>query len=202
MKNIIVLALSLFIQACTSYSTKEEYEAALDLTAVKRERISDLKYQKLDIESVNKFELGDDGEAFDFGAGKTFYKAFKLPADSGEYTHIEVRSGFNTVAQAFGHVPYPRIMLLDESHNIALDKYSEMKQASDWDGDVEFKDEIALNPEAKYLVLFTSPDTLDGSIMWNYSMVLPVGGAFVPFGSKKGAKIGVGGPIKIKFLKK
>ncbi|WP_193162380.1 hypothetical protein [Microbulbifer hainanensis] len=200
MRTVYVILVVLFVQGCSSYPTKIEYEEKLAATPVTAENIKTLQYEKLDSNITHKFELGGDGEAFDFGSGKTFYKAFEFPENISNGTYVEIRSAFNTVNQAWGHVPYPKLLFLDKNFNVIFEKFSAMKQGSAWDGSVEFVDETKLSNTARYVIIFTSPKTLTGKISWNYNMMLPVGGAFVGQSSEVGAKIGVGGPMKISLV--
>jgi len=195
---LIVLALST-LQACASYPTKIEYEELLKDSPITRQDFSEFPYEILRMNKKVKFELGSDLEVADFGEGKTFFKAFELPDGLPLNMLLKVRSGFNTVAQARGHVPYPKMLLLDANYQTIFEKHSEMVQKHAASGNVEFEDVMPVEENARYVVIFTSPDTINGSIQWRYGLFVPVGSGFLDHQSKKGAKIGVGGPMNVRL---
>ena len=73
-----------------------------------------------------------------------------------------------------------------------------MRQDRAPSGDTEFAHELSVNTAARYVVVHTDPDNASRLIPWHYSLYVstPVN---IGTESNESAKVGVGGPMRIKI---
>jgi len=196
MKNILTFLLIFSLIGCASYPSREMYEQKLSKTEITNYEMSEFRYSELPKGKKLKFELGGDATAHDFGTGKTFYKSFRLPSIEGN-PKIELRSSFNTVAQKYGHVSLPTILVLSENFGIIDKKKSQMLQDHDWRNNVQFKDEIVLTPSSRYIVIYVDPDDLGRAVPWKFNLSIVTPSVMLDESSYQKAKVGYGGPMEI-----
>ena len=182
---------------CASYQTRDEYAMKLANTPEVLGDISEQSFLTIEPDRWVKFELGGDTNVLDFGDGKSFFAAFELLPDSVP-GQLEFRTKFNTIAQARGHVVIPSIIVLDADYSVIAKEESAMRQDHAPSGDTEFAHELSVRTGARYVVIHTDPDNVSRSIPWHYSLYVstPVN---VGTESNKSAKVGVGGPMRIKI---
>jgi len=187
-----------FHTGCASYPTRDEYAIKLATTPEVSGDISEQDYLPIEPDRWLKFELGGNTNVFDFGDGKSFFAAFELPPGSVS-GQLELRTKFNTIAQARGHVTVPSIMILDANHSLLSKVESEMRQDRAPSGDTEFAHELSLMADSRYIVVHTDPENVNRSIPWHYSLYIsaPVN---VGTESNESAKVGVGGPMRIRII--
>lgn len=183
---------------CSTYGTKEEYAARLSAAIPEKSDIGKIVYTPVSPNEWSKFELGGDSHAFDFGDGKSFFAAFDL-VDIDLPASMEVRSAFNTVFQASGHVVLPTILILDSEYSMISGTESQMRQTSAPDGGVEFSHTASVGGDAAFIVVYSNPRTVDRTIPWHFSFYAasPIS---VGTESNKEAKVGVGGPMRIRIV--
>lgn len=193
--KLIVIFLLAILSGCVTYPDRNQYEAKLASLPIETSSIDKIMYFDLQAEKAFEFELGGDHSVYDFGNGKSFYKAFLLPKIESSAS-IEVVSLFNTVAQAKGHVPYVSINVLNEKFESILLKESNMTQDREAGGSVHFKDETSINHEAKYLIVYVDPKNIEKTVSWYYG-AHHMGAVGELLSRDIGAKIGFGGPMRI-----
>lgn len=199
-RPFVIFAIFLFsgIQTgCASYPTRDEYAMKLANTPEVLGEISEQSFLAIEPDRWVKFELGGDANVLDFGDGKSFFAAFELLPESVP-GQLELRTKFNTIAQARGHVVIPSIMILDADYSVLAREESPMRQDHAPSGDTEFAHELAVSDGARYVVVHTDPDNANHSIPWHFSLYVS---APINAGTEgnKSAKVGVGGPMRIKI---
>ena len=102
-------------------------------------------------------------------SAQTFFAAFEILPNSSP-RRLELRSAFNTVAQARGHVVLPSLLVLDAD----------------------------LSDNAKYIVVHTDPRNVDREVSWHFSLYVAVP-VNVGTESNSRAKVGVGGPMRVRI---
>lgn len=193
----VLLSVIVLLPGCATYPTKDEYASRLSMAPVLSGEISDQTFTVLETNEWVKYELGDHANVMDFGNGKTFFAAFEIQPSSAP-RRLELRSAFNTFAQARGHVVIPTVVVLDADFNSLLEEESDMKQDSAPDGATEFAHEIDLSADAKYVVIHTDPGNVDREVPWHFSLYVasPMN---VGMESNSRAKVGLGGPMRIRI---
>ncbi len=192
-----VLSAIVILSGCVTYPTKDEYASALSTAPVLSGGISDQTFTLLEMDEWVEYELGSDANVLDFGNGKTFFAAFEIQNRSTP-RRLELRSAFNTIAQARGHVVLPTLLILDADFNPLLEEESDMRQSSAPNGGTEFAHEVDLSADAKYVVIHTDPGNIDREVPWHYSLYIAVP-INVGTESNSRAKVGVGGPMRIRI---
>lgn len=193
--KFIVVFMFLIVSGCVTYPDREEYETRLNANAVSVSSIDNFSYTPLSLGEVLLAELGDDDSIYDFGNGASFYKAFSLPEIDSSIS-IEVISLFNTYAQAVGHVPYLSILALNGNYEEVLRTESRMSPGKESSGSVHFSDTVELSENARFVILYVDPKNLNKLVSWYYG-AHHMGAVGAMFSGDKGAKVGLGGPIKI-----
>lgn len=193
---LVTLATILFLSGCATYPARDEYASRLADAQVFSGEIADQTFALLETGKWVKYELGGEASVMDFGNGKTFFAAFEIRPNSMP-RRLELRSAFNTFAQARGHVVVPTVRVLDADFNPLVEEESDMRQSSAPDASTEFAHEIDLNADARYIIVYTNPSNVDREIPWHFSLYLasPVK---VGTESNTKAKVGVGGPMRIR----
>lgn len=104
----------LLVGCATTYISQiEQYDAA----AVCCNSIAELPYHELYLPDEKKVKIGDDGNAFEFDTGKSFFKAFKLVQRSISYS-IEIRSYVTGTTASTWSIFVPTILLLDQNYTV------------------------------------------------------------------------------------
>ena len=191
-----VLGAVVLLPGCATYPARDVYAARLSEATVLPGRISDQAFRVLESDKWLKYELGGDSRVFDFGSGKSFFAAFEVMPGSMP-RRLELRAAFNSIAQARGHVVIPTILVLDADFTPLLEEESEMRQSSAPSGSTEFAHEIDLRTDARYVVVHTDPKSVNREVPWHFSLYIatPVN---VGTESNSRAKVGVGGPMRIR----
>lgn len=192
-----ILLASGFYAGCASYPTRDEYSTRLASSLEVVGVLSEQSFSLIEPDRWVKFELGGDTKVRDFGDGKSFFAAFELTPGSSP-GQLELRTKFNTVLQARGHVVIPSIMILDDNFSVLANEESSMRQDRAPSGDTEFAHKLSVGANARYVVVHTNPDNYDRSIPWNYSFyaATPMN---VGVETNESAKVGLGGPMRIKI---
>ncbi len=193
----ILLFLVILTSGCATYPDRDEYESRLRSSSTLVKSLEQIEYTALTFDEIFKFELGGDGNVFNFGNGFSFYKGFSLPNIKSKVS-VEVISLFNSYAQAMGHVPYVTILILNENYEEVLRKESSMNQGREPGGSTHFKDTILINEEARFIVVYVDPSNIDKLVPWYYG-AYHMGAVGELFSGDKGAKVGFGGPMKVRI---
>ena len=185
------------LSGCATYPARDEYASRLSAAPLISGDISEQTFTLLEADKWVKYELGGDTNVMDFGNGKTFFAAFEILPNSTP-RRLELRSAFNTVAQARGHVVLPSLLVLDADFNSLMEEESDMQQSSAPSGSTEFAHEIDLSDNAKYIVVHTDPRNVDREVSWHFSLYVAVP-VNVGTESNSRAKVGVGGPMRVRI---
>lgn len=192
-----IVSVIILLSGCVTYPTKDEYASRLNSAPVLSGDISDQTFVVLETDEWVEYELGSDTNVLDFGNGKSFFAAFEIKPGASP-RRLELRSAFNSISQARGHVVLPTLLVLDANFNSLLEEESDMRQDSAPNGGTEFAHEVDLSTEAKYVIIHTDPGNVDREVPWHYSLYVA---SPINFGTESNsrAKVGVGGPMRIRI---
>jgi len=186
------------VVGCASYPEPDEYRALLSSTDVALDdRFEDLMYQDIDAAKKVKLELGGSRRSADFGGGKTFYEAFRIP-DQGDF-ELQLSSTFTGFQQAFEHITVPTILLLDAAHHEVYRSVSDMVQGRGGSGTL-FKHSMEVPRDAKYLVVYVDPALHNTRHPWHFNLFVATRTVTASASDPDSqAVVGLGGPIEILF---
>ena len=167
---------------------------------------SDMQFSVIPLNELTSISIGPEDEAFRFDEGKSYFKAFSLPARTGAYsvelTTLLVGQWIDTA-----HVFYPYLTFLDENHNVTRKNekpriyYDEsMIEGARWVGSVK------LSASDRYMIIHTSPEIFNMKISVGYDSAgyaysTGTGIVFVPASGTHRASFGAAGKLRIGFLK-
>lgn len=131
-----------------------------------------------------RFPLDASSDAFDFPSGKSYFKAFRLPASALPY-RIRVTSFALGEHIRNAHVFYPQIALLDEGFTVirqsapgdfAMRKAGLGETAAEtWGLPVKIEGSVLVdNPRAKYLVVYTTEERLRSATAYATMRIVPI----------------------------
>ncbi len=177
------LALALLgVASCATMVPHEEATSSLQKAHVCCESMAEFEYDQLG-EGV-RFNLDVSSAAFKVPAGKSYFKAFRLPVRELPY-RIKIRSFALGEHVSKAHVFFPQVALLDERFDFirqsapadfVLTK-TDVKEAAAETGGLPIKLEGSVlvdDPKAKYVVVYTTDELLARSTPYETQRVVPV----------------------------
>lgn len=181
MNRLIPLVLVLMtVTSCATMVTHETAEESLRESRTCCESFAQLGYDQLAESGTVSFNLDASSRTYNFQTGKSYFKAFRLPARHLPY-HIRISSFALGEVIMKAHIFDPQIALLD-------DHYAIIKQSIDSDFFLKkagMKETLGLpiklegdflidEPNAQYLLVFTTQEKMRATTPYETYTVKPV----------------------------
>lgn len=185
--RFLIAACSALLASCAALEpapledTMRSLEAAKTCCASPKE----FKYEPLPPLESREFEISVESQAFEFSTGKSYFKAFALPAYTASYSIIiESFEGWHRPA---GSVPYassvfvPVAMFLDTSY--AVTRVVNEVSFKRVDGSLLPRERLRLeatipvgseNSQDRYIVIFTTRRALGGMTAGTVPQIIPI----------------------------
>lgn len=181
---ISIIPVLVLLASCATLVTYETARASLQSAAVCCESMAQFRYEPLAEGEEVRFNLDASSTAFVFESGKSYFKAFRLPGKTLPY-RVKVTSFAlgDTIERA--HIFNPQVALLDDSFAIVGQRapgdftfgkagFSEAAEKT-WGLRLKFEGSVLVdNPRARYVVIFTTPRLMTGSIPYETRRAIPV----------------------------
>jgi len=194
----ILIGIFTFLYGCANI---EKYQSYYQNSEITRHSVESLKITPSPVDKRPKFDLGADGEAFDFGSGKAFYLAFEVPENSGT-SAVYLRCLLSTSAAISSHVALLTANFYDSSFQLlscVVPEYAS-QQTMGLDG-AYYDATLAIPEDARYLVVFSDPAHFGTTIPYDYRGIIVAGGYVSSSSSTFMIPIGPGGPVRVQFVR-
>ena len=176
LNTVLFVLLSILVASCAAMVSYEKAVDSLRNSGVCCESIKQFRYDQLSGAEPVSIKLDSSSDAFNFQSGKSFLKAFHLPEKEKPYI-IKVTSFTLGESIYKAHIFYPQVALLDDRFDIVRQSVPEdfllskagTKETAFETGGVPVKLEgsfLVDNPNAKYVLVFTTKKLLDNKSMY------------------------------------
>jgi len=153
-----LLALCISLASCASPVAHQN--ADLQKKEICCESFQQMEFQTLPLDKEMSVSVDASARAFQFNTGKSYFAAFRLPANAQTYD-IQITTSANGVSVLDRSVFYPQFLLLDSDRNLRREERSPgvLYQSDFLRGD-SWKTRLRLEPGDAYLVIYAEPARL------------------------------------------
>lgn len=184
-----LLLATIVVSGCSPrYSTIiSRYEQA----SVCCQSIKDFRFESIQHGDSIEFKLDEESPAFVFNTGKSFFKAFTMPAYNYPY-RINIHSYIQGQYIELAHIFIPQIIFLNDRHEITrvvnASIFSAKKNPISETSGLRFKVEGHIdishdNKDERYFIVMTSQEHLKGKTQFSMMQSIPlmiVPGSIIP----------------------
>ena len=180
-------ALATLLSGVLSCATVVSYERAMDSwnsSGSCCESFAQFRYDQLAGDADISFRLDASSDAFDFQSGKSYFRAFRLPANAPPYCiRITSYALGETIKKA--HILYPQLALLDERFAVirqsspadfVLSKAGLKETAAEtWGLPVKLEGSLLVDsPDARYVLVFTTEKFMSSASTYVARQAVPI----------------------------
>jgi maltose operon protein len=160
-------------------TARERYEAT---PVVSYHGFVNFPYEKLSLKDSKAFRIDEHSPAFDFGTGKSFFRAFALPQSPTPYT-VTVRSYLVGHHLNSGYIFAPRVIFLNDRFTVTRTletgdfHYAKpgLFETSGWRAMLEGSTRIDRSArDERYLIILTTKEALKEKTILPFPVIIPV----------------------------
>jgi len=200
LRRLMFVAVPLLVSATTAasdtYPDRESYFAKLENLPVTAQTPAEIRYHPVSVGTWFEFELGGEPLVADFGSGKAFYLALRLPQIQEQLT-LEIRSELSSITPRMAHAVKPTVLFFDDQYQLIFKQISPMMPTKDEVDRMVFMHDLPVSEAAQYVILFADPAHVDDTVTWWHVATAASGWKNEMSQSRVRTKIGVGGPIRL-----
>lgn len=172
------------VASCASMVSYETAKESLQSAPSCCESLAQFQYEPLAEGEGVSFKLDASSQAFEFETGKSYFKAFRLPAKALPY-QIKITSYAIGMHINKAHIFYPQVDLLDDRFSIIepsvpgefmLRKAGFNETLAETGGlAVKLEGTVLVdNPDAKYVLVFTTRELMAGTSLYSTRQAIPI----------------------------
>lgn len=193
-----LLTVATMLASCATTEEKFRYMDELAEAQITASRVSDFEFTAVDFDRVYKFSLGWYGtDVFDFGNGKSFFKAFAVPSVQTASIDLVTLSTFTYPGTA--HIVYPTINEYDENFKLVRKSNGDLTPTWDFFSGMFFELRTTLATNTRYVAIFADPEHFGGTTDYQ-SGFMGLSPNMTSMNSDEEATFGPGGPMRVTFM--